>query len=162
MMPSRAWLGLSALIALLDQVTKHIAVFWVLPGQAFEVLSWLNIQVVYNTGVAFSFLAQADGWQWGLLVGLNVSLSAMMSWQLYKRRFQDRISCVAVSLALGGALGNLYDRIWQGAVTDFVDFHVGDWHFATFNLADSALCLGAGLWLLATWKGKANTANDAV
>ena len=146
-------IGLGIFIALIDQLSKHGIVLLIEPGQILPVYPWLNFELFYNTGAAFSFLAQTDGgWSLSVLTGFNLIFSLVVIWQLATGRVQPGLARTALSLMLGGALGNLYDRFFYGKVTDFIDFHVGDWHFATFNLADSALCIGAALWLLANWR----------
>jgi signal peptidase II len=149
---SKYWLALSLSITLLDQISKQIIIQCLYPGQSIAVLSWLNLQLVYNTGIAFGLFAQATDWQHAVLILLNITLSAWMLRQLYNQKaplLPNKLAYTALSLALGGALGNLCDRLFQGKVTDFIDFHIGVWHFAIFNLADSAVCLAAVLWLLA-------------
>lgn len=125
-----------------------------MPGQSLSVLPYFNIHLVYNTGAAFSFLADSGSWPQVVFMGMGLSLSFWMASQLYQGQVNDSLTCAVLALALGGTLGNLCDRILFGKVTDFIDFHIGNWHFATFNVADSVLCLSMGLWCWAAWRRK--------
>ncbi|MCD8548894.1 MAG: signal peptidase II [Aeromonadaceae bacterium] len=143
------WLWLAALVLLLDQLTKLAVLQWLPFGYpGLPVVPHLNLVHVYNKGAAFSFLADQPGWQrWFFtLFALGVS-SALLVW-LRKLPAAARWSPIAYSLIIGGALGNLIDRLAYGHVVDFIDFHVGQWHYPAFNLADSAICVGAVMIVL--------------
>lgn len=136
-----AWLGTSALILIIDQLTKIIAKNNLFEGVARPVTSFLNWTLVYNPGAAFSFLAQAGGWQRWFFTGLGLIAAAVMIW-LIKKNTQQTLFCLAMSLILSGAIGNVIDRIAYGAVVDFVDVHYMGWHWPAFNIADSAITVG--------------------
>jgi signal peptidase II len=138
------WLGLAALVIILDQASKYAVTQWLGGGRSVEVTSFFNFVLVYNTGAAFSFLASAAGWQRLFFIGIAVVASVWIVVML-RRHAGELLLCLALSLILGGALGNLIDRIWLGAVTDFLDFHFAGWHWPAFNVADSAITCGAVL-----------------
>ncbi len=135
------WWMLGIAVTLADFLTKEfVRTEWPL-GTVIEVTSFFNFVSVRNPGAAFSFLADAGGWQRYFFVLLAVVVCAVLSWMLTSP--QRRLDAVGFSLILGGALGNAYDRLAHGAVTDFLDFHVKGWHWPAFNAADIAICLGA-------------------
>lgn len=138
-------LWLAILFIGLDQLTKGIATTYLMLGQPVEVLPHLNFTLVYNHGAAFSFLADMGGWQrWFFtLLALGVS-GALLIW-LSKLPKAWSFEVIGINLILSGALGNLIDRALMGKVTDFIDFYIGSWHYATFNVADMAISLGAFL-----------------
>lgn len=136
-----AWLGLAVL--LLDLASKWAANAWLTLHEPLPVLPHFNLTLNYNTGAAFSFLADAGGWQrWGFTVLAIVMVAALLWWL---RRLPPRLTCESAGLwlVIGGALGNLVERIYDGRVTDFFDFYWGDWHYATFNVADVGISVGA-------------------
>jgi signal peptidase II len=137
------WLSLSAVIVVADQVTKYAAVKY-LAGQIVEVTSFFNLVLAYNTGAAFSILADAAGWQRGLFIGIALVAAAWIIYLLRKYPRQ-RLFALALSLVLAGAIGNVIDRILIGAVVDFLDFHAFGRHWPAFNVADSAISCGAVL-----------------
>lgn len=141
-----SWLGLSGLIIALDQLTK----FWVVSalslGQSIELTGFLNLVFVYNPGAAFSFLSDAGGWQRWFFVVLALAVSAWLTF-LIRQHAAERLLPLAATLILGGALGNVIDRIRFGAVVDFVDVHAAGWHWPAFNVADSAISVGVALLL---------------
>jgi signal peptidase II len=137
------WLVLSALIVVADQVTKHAAVKY-LAAKSIEVTSFFNLVLAYNSGAAFSFLADAAGWQRGLFIGIALVAVAWIVYLLRKYPHQ-RLFALALSLVLAGAVGNVIDRILIGAVVDFLDFHAFGKHWPAFNVADSAITCGAVL-----------------
>lgn len=149
--PQLHWLWLSALIFILDYLSKQ----WInhaLEGVSrIAVAPCLNFILTHNTGAAFSFLGSAGGWQRWFLVLVSFGVSLYLIFQLYKGGIHRGIA-FAMALIIGGALGNLYDRLVLGSVIDFVDFYVGHWHFATFNLADSAISLGALFWIITSYR----------
>ena len=141
------WLGIAAIIILLDQFTKVLIVGWMQHGDSREVWSFFNIVRAHNTGAAFSFLADHGGWQRWLFVGIGVIATVLIVWQLRKHP-QKKFFSFAISCILGGALGNVLDRLQHGYVVDFLDFHWGGWHYPAFNVADIAICIGAASLIL--------------
>ena len=136
------WFGLSAVVIVLDQITKH----WVKQAFAlYEVLDvtpFFNMLFVLNKGAAFSLLSDAGGWQRGLFIAIAITAAVWIGW-LLKRHRGDILFCLALSLILGGALGNVIDRVTIGAGVDFLDFHWAGYHFPAFNVADIAISCGA-------------------
>jgi len=142
------WLWLSGLVIALDQSSKWLAERLLVPGQPIPVLPCFNLTLLYNTGAAFSFLAQAGGWQrwFFLLLSLTISL-VLVIWIGRLQRGQTLLA-LALSLILGGAVGNLIDRVVHGHVIDFIDLYYNHWHWPAFNVADSAITVGAILLVL--------------
>lgn len=140
-------LGVAAVVILLDQLTK----LWVLnafvPGESIKVMPFLNMVLVFNPGAAFSFLADHAGWQRWFFAVIALAISGWIFWQLKTVRTKSLFS-IGLALIMGGALGNLIDRLWLGMVVDFIDLHVAGWHWPAFNVADSAVCVGAVLYVL--------------
>ena len=138
------WLGVALIVILFDQLTK-IAIAKVFAyGEPHALTPFFNLLLVFNRGAAFSFLAAAGGWQRWAFTGLGI-VAALVIGYLLKRHGSQRLFCTALALILGGALGNVIDRLVYGHVIDFLDFHVGNWHWPAFNLADSAITVGAVL-----------------
>jgi signal peptidase II len=135
------WLLLSLAVIVLDQLTKHAILASLRPGEEKALLPVLSLVLAFNPGAAFSFLAEADGWQRWLFAGLAVAACILMVWLL--RRGGSRLLCAGLALIVGGALGNLWDRMSLGHVVDFVLVHYGGWTFPAFNVADSAITVGA-------------------
>ena len=135
---------LSAVVVALDQLTKHVVQQTVPFGSPIRVTPFFDLVLVYNPGAAFSFLSTAPGWQRELFIGI-AAVAAVLIVFLLRRNVADRLFCFALGLILGGALGNLVDRILLGAVVDFLHFHVAQYYWPAFNLADSAITCGAGL-----------------
>jgi signal peptidase II len=140
--PLWLWLGLALIVILLDQFSKTLILGDFQLGDSRTVTSFFNVVRAHNTGAAFSFLAQASGWQRWFFVGLGLAASAFIVWML-RRHPQQTLFCFAVTMILGGALGNVIDRLLHGYVVDFVQVHYAGWYFPAFNLADSAITLGA-------------------
>ncbi len=138
------WLALSALIVVADQVTKYAVVQYFATSPAVSLTSFFNLVLVYNPGAAFSFLADAAGWQRGFFIALALVASAWIVYLLHRFSHQ-RLFALALSLVLAGAVGNVIDRILIGAVVDFLDVHAFGWHWPAFNVADSAITCGAVL-----------------
>ncbi|HIQ40061.1 MAG TPA: lipoprotein signal peptidase [Sulfurivirga caldicuralii] len=138
----RYW-PLAVAVLVLDLLSKWAANAYLDYGQPLAVLPHFNLTLHYNTGAAFSFLADAGGWQRWAFSLLALVMIAVMLWWLH--RLPPRLNCEALGLHLviGGAAGNLLERLWDGRVTDFFDFYIGSWHYATFNGADVAITLGA-------------------
>lgn len=142
-----AWLGFAAIVILLDQLTKITVSKLLAYGDSHAVTSFFNIVLAHNKGAAFSFLASEPGWQRYFFTGLGIAAALFMIY-LLKKNAGQRLFCWALSLILGGALGNVIDRILYGYVIDFLDVHVGSWHWPAFNVADSAICVGAALFVI--------------
>jgi len=141
------WLGIALVVVLLDQVTKIAMSERLLYGQSEPITTYFNLVMVYNKGAAFSFLSDQPGWQRYFFTGVSVIASVFILWML-KRNPDQRLFCWALALILGGAIGNLIDRVAYGHVIDFLDFHVHGWHWPAFNVADSAITVGATLFVL--------------
>lgn len=141
------WLGLATLVVVLDQVTKLWISSHFVYGESLAVLSFFNLVLAHNAGAAFSFLSDAGGWQRWFFTAIAMIAAVWIIWLLRKFR-HDKFFCFALALILGGALGNLIDRIAYGYVVDFLDFYWDTYHFPAFNLADSAITCGAILLLL--------------
>jgi signal peptidase II len=146
---SRAWLWyvLSLAIVAVDQATKAMVLARFRPGEGVVVAPNFNLVLVYNKGAAFSFLSDAPGWQTPLLVGFALVAIAIVAYLLW-RSPERRILSAGLALILGGALGNVIDRLRFGQVVDFLDFHAAGWHWPAFNVADSAITVGAVLLIL--------------
>lgn len=141
------WLGVAAIVVLLDQLSKITLSQLIAYGQSEPITSFFNLVMVYNKGAAFSFLADQLGWQRYLFAGISAAASILIIWML-KRNASQRLFCWALALILGGAVGNLIDRIAYGHVVDFLDVHLYGWHWPAFNIADSAISIGAVLFIL--------------
>ena len=148
------WLGIAVVIILADQFTKTLILGAFQLGDSHTVTSYFNIVRAHNTGAAFSFLAGAGGWQRWFFVGLGALASGFIVWMLRSHPTQ-KLFCFAVSMILGGALGNVIDRLLHGHVIDFLQFRFGflqplfpGGYFPSFNLADSAITLGAACLIL--------------
>ncbi len=141
------WFGLAAVVIGIDQITKAWIASVLQVGEGVAVTSFFNLVYVFNSGAAFSFLADGGGWQRWFFVALALGISAYIT-VLLIRHLGDRVLAAALALVLGGALGNVIDRLRFGAVVDFLDVHAAGWHWPAFNIADSAICLGVGLLLL--------------
>jgi len=141
------WFVLAVAVVLADQATKAIVLSRFHPGEGVVVTSYFNLVLVYNKGAAFSFLSDAPGWQTPLLVGFAVVAIAVVAHLLW-RSPDRRVLSAGLALILGGALGNVIDRLRFGQVVDFLDFHAGGWHWPAFNVADSAITVGAVLLIL--------------
>lgn len=144
------WLWLALLVLVLDIATKY----WVMNTIGFgwenriEVLPFFNLLYVHNYGAAFSFLSDAGGWQRWFLAAIAFAVTGMLIYWMRGISVSNKLLNIAYALVIGGALGNLYDRVIYGYVVDFLDFYIGNSHWPAFNLADIAICIGAGLIIL--------------
>ncbi len=136
------WLGLALLLLIADQFTKVLIMGYYKLGDATYVTSFFNVVRVHNAGAAFSFLASAGGWQRWFFTGIGVLASFFIIW-LLKSHAGQKLFSFALACILGGAIGNVIDRSLYGYVLDFLDFHYAGWHFPAFNVADSAITVGA-------------------
>jgi len=141
------WLGIALVVILLDQISKIAITRTFSYGESHALTSFFNLVLVYNKGAAFSFLASETGWQRYLFTALGIGAALFIVYLLRKHAGQRMFSW-ALSLVLGGAIGNVIDRVLYGHVIDFLDFHVRGWHWPAFNVADSAICVGAVLFIL--------------
>ncbi len=145
------WLWLTAFVFLLDQGSKWLIQQNFVLGQNKTLLPFLNLTLTYNSGAAFGFLNQSAGWQNWLFVAIALGVSGLILYLLKQlSRNENWIAC-GLALILGGAIGNVFDRFVSGYVTDFIDFHTRGWHFASFNLADTAINIGIAAWLIGTY-----------
>jgi signal peptidase II len=138
------WFAVSAAIVLADQLAKWAALSSLRPGEPVAVTGFFNLALVFNRGAAFSFLADAPGWQQPFFIAVALSAAAIVSWMLWRYPAR-RLLCAGLALILGGALGNLWDRVAYGHVVDFLDLHAMGWHWPAFNIADAAISVGAGI-----------------
>ena len=141
------WILVSMLVVAGDQLTKYAVVEHIGTQQVIKIFPFLNLILRFNTGAAFSFLGAQNGWQVYLLSGISIVASVVLFVWLCRLKNNDDLIALPISLVLGGAVGNLVDRLHWGFVVDFVDFHIRQWHFATFNVADAAVSMGA-TWLV--------------
>ncbi|MBT3505325.1 MAG: lipoprotein signal peptidase [Piscirickettsiaceae bacterium] len=148
------YLTISAVIIALDQVTKWLMVSWLSLYETVAVMPYFNLTMAHNHGAAFSFLAQAGGWQrWFFIVLASVISIVLLVW-LAKLKPHAKLEAISLSLILGGAIGNVIDRIHYGYVIDFLDVYIGTSHWPAFNVADSAICVGAVLLILDSFKSE--------
>jgi signal peptidase II len=142
------WLGLAAIVILLDQISKALIRRSLAYGATVAITPWFDIVHAHNLGAAFSFLDHPYGWQRWLFTGLGIAAAIFIVWML-RRHGQQTLFALALSLIMGGALGNVIDRLWHGYVIDFIQVHWHRaWYFPAFNLADSAITLGAAFLIL--------------
>lgn len=143
-----AWLWLSLGVIALDQATKFLATRFLELYERVVVLPVLDFTLLHNTGAAFSLLAGASGWQRWFFIGLALTVSAVLMVWIWRTPRGEKLLPLSLSLILGGALGNVIDRIVHGYVVDFIHAHWGAAYFPAFNIADSAITIGAGLLIL--------------
>ncbi len=140
-------LAIALVVIVADQLTKFVATASLAQGPV-EFLPFLNFALVHNTGAAFGFLSTAGGWQKFFFIGIAALATIVIVFMLRKLSRRDWFMQLSLSLILGGALGNLMDRLIHGYVIDFIDFYLGTWHFWTFNVADAAISIGAVMLVL--------------
>jgi signal peptidase II len=143
----KRWLGLAAAIIVFDQLSKWAVLRTFSLGESLELTSFFNLVLVYNRGAAFSFLSDAGGWQKWFFIVLALGVSVWI-FTMLRREPHKRLQSLALSLIMGGALGNVIDRVLYGAVVDFLDFHWAGAHWPAFNVADSAITVGAVLLII--------------
>lgn len=148
------FLWISAVVVVLDLWSKYEVIGCMTLSESVQVLPFFNFTYVRNYGAAFSFLHDASGWQRWFFTAIAITVSVVILWWLKQSDKQQKLLPIAFCFILGGALGNVYDRLMHGFVIDFLDFYVGDWHWPAFNLADSAIFIGAALliWDMLTSK----------
>ena len=152
------WLWLAPLVIVLDQLTKYWAdsklhVYW--PK---EIMPGLNLTLSYNTGAAFSFLAGAGGWQRWFFVALALGVASFIIIWVRRLKHEERWMAIALALILGGAIGNVIDRVFIGHVIDFIDVYFHGWHWPAFNIADSAITIGAVMMVVDSLRGRRSKA----
>ena len=143
------WYALAALIVVLDQISKWVALGNILPGEVIYVAPFWNWVLTFNPGAAFSFLADQSGWQRWFFTLLALGVSAWIALEL-KKHPEQKLMALALTLVMGGALGNVIDRVRFGAVVDFIQWHAAGWYWPAFNVADSAISVGAVLLIVAS------------
>jgi signal peptidase II len=154
------WLWLSLLAVILDQGSKLVIAGSMQLYQSIPIMPYFNLTYVHNTGAAFSFLSEAGGWQRWFFAGLALVISIVIAVWLARLKQHETLLAVALSLVLGGAIGNLIDRLAYGYVIDFLDVYYQTWHWPAFNIADSAITLGVILMLVESfglWKSEEKT-----
>ena len=151
------WLWVSAVVVALDLITKAWITSSFTLGETLVVTPFFNVILMYNRGAAFSFLATAGGWQRWFFAGVTVVIGAGILWML-RRQHEQRLVSLALALVLGGALGNLYDRLTLGYVIDFVQLHAAGYFWPAFNVADSAITVGV---VLLVWDSLRSGARDS-
>jgi len=148
------YLWLSGLVIILDQASKWLMVSWLSLYETVAVIPYFNLTMAHNTGAAFSFLAGAGGWQRWFFMGITFLISIALFIWLKKLGSQAKLEAISISLILGGAIGNVIDRIYFGYVIDFLDVYVGSYHWPAFNIADAAICIGAALLIIDSFIAK--------
>ena len=153
------WLWISIAVIVLDFATKQAILASFRPGEERPILPFVSLVLAFNSGAAFSFLAGASGWQRWFFAGVAVVASAVIAWLL--RRGGSATYCAGLALILGGAIGNLWDRLTIGLVVDFLLFHWRGWSYPAFNVADSAITVGAALLILDSFRARRHEGKDA-
>lgn len=148
------WLAFAAALVLADQATKLLVLERFAPGESLPITFFFDLVLVFNKGAAFSFLAEAGGWQTPLLIGISLVAIGIVSWMLWQNPAR-RLLDLGLTLILGGAIGNLIDRVAYGKVVDFLLFHAWGWSYPAFNVADSAITVGAGILILESFLPRA-------
>jgi signal peptidase II len=142
------YLWIAVAIVVFDQLTKFAATDYLTQHGEIHLAPFLNLVLVHNTGAAFGFLSSAGGWQNVFFIIVALAASAFILWMSWRLSANDKLLAVALMLVLGGALGNLLDRLIHGYVIDFIDVYYGAWHWPAFNVADSAITIGAVLLVI--------------
>lgn len=142
------WFLLSLVVIICDQVSKYLAGVFLIPYKPLPIFPMFNLTLAYNSGAAFSFLSGAGDWHRWFFASFSFIMSLVLVVWLYRTAIQARLFLAGISLILGGAIGNFFDRAFHGYVIDFIDVYYKHYHFATFNIADSAICIGAGFFAL--------------
>ncbi len=145
----RGWLSLAVILVGLDQLTKVLAEDWLAPYEPVALMPFLNLTLMYNEGAAFSLLSQAGGWQRWFFVAVGLGVTAILVAWLKGLKPGERLQAWGLTLIIGGAFGNLIDRVLYGRVVDFIDVYYDRWHWPAFNLADSAITIGV---ILLIWE----------
>jgi signal peptidase II len=155
--PNIKWLWISLLVVVVDQATKQIAEAQLIPHQPVNLLPFFDWYLTYNTGAAFSFLADAGGWQRWLFTVIAVIMSVLIVQWIRKLPAEETLTAISLCLILGGAIGNLIDRIYLGHVIDYIQVWLGSYPFPAFNIADAAISVGAAMLILSSFTGLGKT-----
>lgn len=142
------WLWLTVVILIVDLGSKQLILNHFQLYESIPLMPYFNLAYAQNPGAAFSFLADKGGWQRWFFAFVAIVICVVLILMMYRQSVNKKLSNIAYALVIGGALGNLCDRLVHGFVVDFIDFYVGDWHWPTFNIADMAICIGAALIIL--------------
>ncbi len=153
------WLVLSLGVVIVDQASKLAMLLTLRQGEGWIVTPFFSLVLAFNTGAAFSFLRDAAGWQRYLFSGIAIVAALLIGWLL--RRGGDKWYCTGLALILGGAVGNLCDRLTLGKVVDFLLFHWNGWYYPAFNVADSAITVGAALLIFDSFRQRHKLPDDA-
>jgi signal peptidase II len=156
---ANGWYGLAAIVIVLDQLSKWVVLNQIQFGETIYVAPFWNWVLTFNPGAAFSFLADQPGWQRWFFSVLALGVSGWIALEL-RRHPEEKLMALALALVMGGALGNVIDRIRFGAVVDFIQWHAAGYYWPAFNVADSAITLGAVLMVWATLFAKKETSNE--
>lgn len=148
MTPMLRYLWIAVVVFIVDQLSKFVATDYLSGHGAINLAPFLNLVLVHNTGAAFGFLSSAGGWQNAFFIIVAVAACAFILWMSWRLNNEDKLLATGLMLVLGGALGNLIDRLVHGYVIDFIDVYYQVWHWPAFNVADSAITIGAGLLIL--------------
>lgn len=152
----KTWcIGLIVALIVLDVISKQWVSHALLLSEVWPIFPGLNITLAHNTGAAFSFLAEQTGWQRMFLAGVAIVVSLIFSVWLARTPVAHRWTSLGLSCVIGGAVGNVIDRLYYGYVIDFIDVYVGIYHWPAFNVADSAICVGAALLIVGMFRGEA-------
>ncbi|EKO3974591.1 signal peptidase II [Vibrio fluvialis] len=154
------WLWLALLVFVADIAIKLVVMNSMGYGweNRIEILPFFNLLYVHNYGAAFSFLSDQAGWQRWLFTGIAFAVVGLLAFWMRSLPFSDKWNNMAYALIIGGAVGNVFDRVVHGFVVDYLDFYWGTYHWPAFNLADSAICIGAAMIILDGFRGKKQTA----
>ncbi len=158
--PQLRWLWISLLVIILDQAAKQIAEAQLTPHQAVNLFPYFDWYLTYNTGAAFSFLANAGGWQRWLFTVIAIVISIVIVQWIRKLPSEDTLTAASLCLILGGAIGNLIDRIYLGHVIDYIQVWLGSYPFPAFNIADASIFVGAALLILSSFSGIGETTSE--
>jgi len=158
--PQLKWLWISMTVIILDQATKQIAEARLIPHQPVNLFPYFDWYLTYNTGAAFSFLASAGGWQRWLFTVIAIVISAVIVQWLRKLPTEETLTAISLSLILGGAIGNLIDRVYLGHVIDYIQVWLGSYPWPAFNIADAAISVGAVMLIVSSFAGVGKTTAD--
>ncbi|MDH3388416.1 MAG: signal peptidase II [Gammaproteobacteria bacterium] len=158
--PQLKWLWISLTVIILDQATKQIAEARLVPHQPVNLFPYFDWYLTYNTGAAFSFLASAGGWQRWLFTVIAIVISAVILQWLRKLPAEETVTAISLSLILGGAIGNLIDRVYLGHVIDYIQVWLGSYPWPAFNIADAAISVGAIMLIVSSFAGVGKTTAD--
>jgi len=158
--PQLRWLWISLLVVILDQAAKQIAEAQLTPHQAVNLFPYFDWYLTYNTGAAFSFLANAGGWQRWLFTVIAIIISIVIVQWVRKLPSEDTLTAASLCLILGGAIGNLIDRVYLGHVIDYIQVWLGSYPFPAFNIADASISVGAALLILSSFSAIGKTTSE--